>query len=136
MNGSIIVAIVFGLAMGTLLLVMGHILTGLFILGLTVFVILFMLAVDTSARLLVASIAAVVCSGALGYFAARSEITGKAVDYRFHARFVVAHPVTRDASPDTFRQATNYKWALSIVCASIGAGCFMFRRRLDSSDLF
>jgi ABC-type Fe3+-siderophore transport system permease subunit len=136
MNGTFIIAMVFGISMGVLYLIAGSFLPAFFMFGLVAFLMALRHASDPSARLLLGSIAAAICSGGFIFYAARSEITGKAVDYHTYGRVIVGSPVTREESPQKFREATNYKWGLGIVCVSIGAGCFMFRRKLDSPDLF
>ncbi len=136
MKGSFLVAMWFGLVAGVLFLIGGRFLPGFFVLGLVVLLTSLRFASDRSTRLLIGSIAAVICGGVLLFYAVRSEITGRAVDYHAYGRVVVGRPVTRREFPEKFREATNYKWALGIVCVSIGSGGFMFRRNLDRSDLF
>ncbi len=69
MNGSFIVAmvfgvVVFGVVVGALDLIGGRFLPGFFMLGLVVLLMSLRFAPDTSARLLIGSIATVICSGA------------------------------------------------------------------------
>ena len=128
------VAIGFGLVAGTLLLVQGHTLTGLFVLGLTAFITALIFSPDASARFLIGTIAALICSAGFAFFAAESEMTGKAVYYRSYGRVFVGDPVTRQDSPAQFRRATNYKWTLCILCAGVAFATFSCRRRLESSD--
>ena len=85
---------------------------------------------------LAASIAATICSAALIVSAARSEITGTAV---YHHNFLMRHgwrteAVMRPEQPEMFREATNVRWVLSIVCAAVGVGCFVFYRKTEYLD--
>jgi hypothetical protein len=132
--GPIIVAVLFGIVMGALFLMTGKILSGLFIWSLVALVIAHALSPDVSMSLLIATIAAVVYSGAFVYFAASSEITGKAIYYHSYGRVIVGEPVTRESSPVKFREATNYKWAASVVCLGIGTVTFLSHRKSDSAD--
>ena len=82
---------------------------------------------------LAVSVAATICSGALILSAARSEITGTAV---YHHHFLMrrgwrTEPVTRQEKPDMFQEATNVRWALSIVCAALGIGSFPIYRKTE-----
>lgn len=63
MRGSFIVAMVFGVVVGVLYLIGGHFLPGFSMLGLIVLLMSLRFASDTSARLLIGSIAAVICRG-------------------------------------------------------------------------
>lgn len=128
--GPIIVAVIFGTVLGAVFLMTDKILSGLFIWSLVVLVVAHALSPNVSTSLLIVTIAAVIYSGAFAYFAASSEMTGKAVHYHAHGRVVVGVPVSREDSPAKFREATNYKWASSIVCASIGIVTFIFHRKL------
>jgi hypothetical protein len=132
--GPIVVAVVFGIAIGALFLMTGKMLSGLFIWSLVAIVVALTLSPDTSTRFLIATITAVIYGGTFAYFAESSEISGKAVYYHSYGRVVVGQPVTREESPAKFREATNYKWASSIVCLGIGTVTFMFRRKSDFLD--
>lgn len=132
--GTLAVAIMFGMVYGVVSLTMGRILMGIFMLGLTVFTIALVVAPDSSAKLLVGTSAAVICSGALAYFAVSSEITGEATYYRTQGRRFIAEPVTRSAAPSRFRRANNFKWGLSLLCAGAATATFMSCRKLDDSD--
>ena len=84
-------------------------------------------------RALVLSVFATTCSVALVFSAARSEITGRAV---YHHRFLSrsgwrTEAVSRQEKPEMFREATNVRWALSIVCAGVGIGSFVFYRKTE-----
>ena len=88
-------------------------------------------------RVLVVSVAAMTCAAALFFFAARSEITGRAV---YHNNFLMRYswrtePVTRQDKPQMFRAATNARWALGIVCAAVGIGSFVFYRKTEYEDV-
>lgn len=136
MNGRFIVAIVFGIVMSGVLLCQGRILSGCWLLGLSVFILAIRIARGMSSRLLTTTIAAAVCCCCIGYSATRSEITGKAVYYYSSGRSVYGEPVVRVNSPEKFREATNLKWGLALVMAGIGAAVFTGYRKLNSSDLF
>lgn len=135
MNGAFILAMVLGIILGVVRLMTGHLLSGLFMLGIVTLLMSLRSTSDRSARLVIMMVAAVIGSGAFGFYAARSEITGKAIYYELRPRRAIGHPVTREESPKRFREATNYKWALSIFCVGVGVGCF-YRLKLESSDPF
>jgi hypothetical protein len=87
-------------------------------------------------RTLVVSVAATICTAALVFSAAHSEITGRAV---YHHNFLMRHgwrtePVTRQEKPEMFREATNVRWTLSIVCAVVSIGSFVFYRKTEYED--
>jgi len=87
-------------------------------------------------RALVVSVAATICTAALVFSATRSEITGRAV---YHHSFLMRHgwrtePVIRQEQPEMFREATNVRWALSIVCAAVSIGSFLFYRMTEYED--
>ena len=100
--------------------------------------LLMAIQVDWISRALAVSFVAAICTVALLFSAARSEITGRAV---YHHNFLMRHrwrtePVTRQDRPDMFREATNVRWALSILCAATSLGSFVFYRKTeyDNSD--
>ena len=128
------IAIGFGIVMGILFIVRGEIGPGLWMFGFTIFIAAVIFAPSASTRFLFTSIAALACSGALAYSAVRSEITGKTVEYHSYGRVLVAHLITRQDSPEKFRQCTNWRWALSIGFLGVSAITFRYYRRLDSSD--
>src|SRR5829696_4369972 len=87
-------------------------------------------------RALVVCFVAAICTAALVFSAARSEITGRAV---YHHRFLMKHgwrtePVKRQEKPDMFREATNVRWALSILCVTASIGSFVFYRKTEYID--
>ena len=126
------IAAVFVFAVG--LLLVGKIATGIAVLGFGALSMALALSGDASTRFLIIAIGAIICSSVLAYHAASNEITGQAVYYRGWRSG--QEPVTREECPAKFREATNLKWALSIFCAGIGTITFMFRRRLEDSDVF
>ena len=96
---------------------------------------LFAMVIQTGwiSRALVVSLAATICTAALAFSAGRSEITGRAV---YHHNFLMRHgwrtePVTRQEKPEMFREATNVRWTLSIVCAAVSIGSFVFYRKTE-----
>jgi len=87
-------------------------------------------------RALVVSAAATICAAALVFSAGRSEITGRAV---YHHNFLMRHGwrtelVTRQEKSEMFREATNARWALSILCAAASIGSFVFYRKTEYED--
>ncbi|HEV2246164.1 MAG TPA: hypothetical protein VGW37_05880 [Terriglobia bacterium] len=87
-------------------------------------------------RALVISFVATICTLFLAFSAMRSEITGRAT---YHHNFLMRHgwrteSVTRQEKPEMFREATNVRWALSIVCAAVGVGSFIFYRKTEYLD--
>jgi hypothetical protein len=85
-----------------------------------------------SGKALFAAIGALLLSGVLGYQAAYNEATGTATYHRGFGRGSRSEQVTREASPDKFREATNFLWAGSIICVLGGAIAFGFSRKLDN----
>jgi hypothetical protein len=84
-------------------------------------------------RALAVAFVAAICTVALLFSAAHSEITGRAV---YHHNFLMRHgwrtePVTRQEKPAMFRKATNVGWALSILCAATSIGSFVFYRKTE-----
>ena len=75
------------------------------------------------------SVGALILSGVLGYRAASNEITGTATCYP--SGWKPAERVIRENSPAKFREATNFLWAGSIVCAVAGIVIFRLSRKLD-----
>ena len=87
-------------------------------------------------RVLMTSIAAMICAIALLFSAARSETTGKAI---YHHRFLLrgggrSEAITRQEKPEMFREATNARWALSIFLVAVSIGSFMFYRKAEYDD--
>ena len=100
-------------------------------------ILVMMMQAGWLSRALVASVVASICSVALIFSAARSEITGVAI---YHHNFLSRHgwrteAVTRQERPEMFREATNVRWALSMVCALVGFGSFMFYRKTEYEDV-
>ena len=134
--GQLVVGVLFGVVCGGVWLIKGRILGGLWIWSLVALFLGYALARSFSARLLVVTIVAVIYGGALAYFAAASEISGKGIYYHdMFSRLPRAEPVTRESSPVKFRTATNYKWAGSAVCFGIAAVTFWGRRRAGAVEL-
>jgi hypothetical protein len=132
--GPYIVGALFGIVSGALFLMMGRILAGLSLWSLVALFLAYALPRRLSTRLLGVTIAAVIYSCAFAYFAASSEITGKAVYYhQLFSRGPRGEPVTRESSPVKFREATDYKWAASVACLGIGTAAFLSRRKSDNS---
>jgi hypothetical protein len=133
--GPFIVGVLFGIVSGALFLKNGRVLAGLSIWSLVVLFIGYALPRRLSARLVVVTIAAVIYGGVFAYFAAASEISGKAVYYHdVLSRELEAEPVTRESSPVKFREATNSKWVASVVCLGIGTVTFLRRRTSGAGD--
>lgn len=124
----------FGVAYGVISLIVGRTLTGIFMLGLTTFTIALVVAPDASGRLLVGTIATAICAGVLALFALFSEISGEATEFYMYGRRFKAEPVTRGDAPSRFRQANNFKWGLSLLCAGAATVTFTCRRKLNDSD--
>ena len=107
--------------------------TGVFVL--TLGLLAMMIQAGWISKALAVSIAATICTSALFFSAARSEITGSAV---YHHNFLTRHgwreQVTRQEKPEMFREATNVRWALSIVCAAVSVGSFMVYRKTEYED--
>jgi hypothetical protein len=132
--GILAVAVGFGFVYGVVLWIQKNFSMALYVWGLAVFVISITLAREMSTRLLIVTIAAFVCSGALVYSAAVSERTGTAVYYESLGKPPVTYPVKREDDPKKFREATNLRWVTSIFFAGIGAVTFLFHRRFVSAD--
>jgi hypothetical protein len=132
--GPYIIGVLFGIVTGSLFLMTGRILAGLSMWSLVALFLAYALPRRLSTRLLGVTIAAIIYSGAFAYFAASSEISGKAVYYhQLFSRGPRGEPVTRESSPVKFREATDYKWAASVVCLGIGAVAFLSRRKSDNT---
>jgi hypothetical protein len=107
---------------------------GVFVLVLGVFTIMTQAGFISSA--LAVAVAAIICTAALVFSAARSEITGRTV---YHHNFLMRHGwrtelVTRQEKPAMFREATNIRWALSMVCGIVSSGSFVFYRKTEYED--
>ena len=112
--------------------------TGAAVLGVGLLVLALSLWGGSISRALLLSVAALIYCGALVYSATRSEITGEAV---YHHNFLMRHGwrterVTRGDSPAEFREATDARWALSIFCALVSVGAFVFYRKAENLDDF
>ena len=88
-------------------------------------------------RALQTSVLAAICTAALFVSAARSEITGRTV---YHHKFLNRHgwrteTVTRQEKPEMFREATNIRWVLSILCGVVSISSFVFYRKTEYDDL-
>ena len=88
-------------------------------------------------RALVTSVLAAICTAALAFSAARSEISGTTI---YHHNFLNRHrwrteTVTRQEKPEMFREAANIRWALSILCAAVSIGSFVFYRKTEYDDV-
>ena len=88
-------------------------------------------------RALVTSVLAAICTAAFVFSAARSEITGRAV---YHHKFLSRHgwrteSVTRQEKPQMFREATDIRWALSFVCATVSVCSFLSYRKTEYEDV-
>jgi len=87
-------------------------------------------------RALATSVLAAICTTALVFSAARSEISGTTV---YHHKFLNRHgwrteTVTRQEKSEMFREATNIRWALSIVCAAVSIGSFVLYRKTEYDE--
>jgi len=107
---------------------------GAFVLAFGVFAM--MIQAGWISRALVVAVAAAICTAALVFSAARSEITGRAT---YHHNFLKRYGrrtelVTRQEKPEMFREATNVRWALSIVCGAVSIGSFVFYRKTEYED--
>lgn len=108
------------------------------VLGMAFSILVMTIQAGWVSRALVTSVGAAICTGVLFFSAARSEITGKAV---YHHKLLSRHGwrtelVTRQEKPEMFRAATNVRWALSIVCAVVSIGSFVFCRKTEYEDVF
>ncbi len=76
--------------------------------------------------------------GLNAYRAASNEVTGKAVYSIGTRRTGRSEHVTRESSPDKFRQATNFIWVSSVFWLMVSIGAFLFYRKIDDdvSDPF
>jgi hypothetical protein len=133
--GPYIVGVLFGIVSGALFLMNGRILAGLSLWSLVALFLAYALPRRLSTRLLGVTIAAVIYSGAFAYFAASSEITGKAVYYHhLFSRGPQGEPVTRESAPVKFREATDYKWVASVACLAVGTAAFFSRRKSGGAE--
>ena len=103
--------------------------TGVFALALGAFVTGIALTPTQAGKCLVIAIEAMICSGILAYHAASNECTGHAVYHEGWARGARSEPVTRDASPVKFRQATNFLWGVGGLCLGVSIISFTFYRK-------
>jgi hypothetical protein len=105
---------------------------GVFVLGLGAFVMGITLSPTQAGKCLIAAIGTVICSGILAWHAASNEWTGQAI-YQdgLGRRGARSEPVTRDASPVKFRQATNLLWGASGFCLGVSIIGFTFYRKVD-----
>jgi hypothetical protein len=72
-----------------------------------------------------------ICSGILAYHAASNEWTGQAVYHEGWGRGAISEPVTRDASPVKFRQATNFLWGVGGLFLGVSVISFTFYRKAN-----
>ena len=125
-------AFVFGVG----LLIVGRTLAGIGVLGMSVYFMGMALSSERSTKAILTAVVAVIWSGIFAYQATTNEITGQAVYWHGLGIGSRKEPVTREMSPAKFREATNLKWALSIVCVSVGVGAFLFYRKSGDADDF
>ena len=76
----------------------------------------------------------IICGGIALYYAVSGEITGKtfALDTRDQGTLFI--PVSREESPQTFRRADHFLWAISILSFGIGIGGIWFYRGLKDNE--
>jgi hypothetical protein len=111
--------------------------TGAFVLVFGLAVLAFSIFGNRISQPLFFSVVAAICSAYLVYSAARSEITGKTV---YHHNFLGRtrsrkEPVTRDAAPTMFREATNVRWGLGAACALASIAAFVYYRKTEYLDI-
>jgi hypothetical protein len=88
--------------------------------------------VDARRGFLLLSVGAAASGALAAYFALSSEISGTAtVSVPRGSRSARIETVTRQDSPAQFRRATNFRWAVSLGCFSVGALVFTLYRKLD-----
>jgi hypothetical protein len=122
--------------LGVGLLIVGKTLAGIGVLGMSVYFLGMALSSERSTKAFLTTVVAIIWSGVLAYQATTNEITGQAMYWHGLGISSSREPVTREGSPAKFRVATNLKWALSIVCASVGVGAFVFYRKSEDADDF
>ena len=125
--GVIAAVLVFGIG----LLAVGKTWAGVGVLVLGTLAMAIALSPSASGKALFAAIGALVLSGVLGYQAASNEVSGTATYHHGFGRGSRSEEVTREASPVKFREATNFLWAGSILCALGGAIGLGLSRKLD-----
>jgi hypothetical protein len=104
---------------------------GVFTLAVGVFAMGIILSPTQAGKCLVIAIGAIICSGILAYYAASNEWTGRAVYHEGWGRGARSEPVTRDASPVKFRQATNFLWGVGGLCLGVSIIVFTLYRKVD-----
>ena len=119
---------------GIALLAVGKTGAGVAALALGGFVLAIALASSLSRKLLFASFGALFLGGFLGYEALSNEMAGTAEYSRWLDRRSKTELVTREASPEKFREATNYLWGGSLLGVVVAAAAFRFSRRSEDAD--
>jgi hypothetical protein len=104
---------------------------GAIALGLGTFAMGIALSPTQAGKYLVTAIGAMICSGILAYHAALNEWTGNAVYHVGWGRGAISEPVTRDASPVKFSQATNFLWGVSGFVLGVCIISFTLYRKAD-----
>lgn len=121
---GIAAVIVFGIG----LMLVGKIWTGLGVLCIGALSMAFALS-PTATKVFFLAVGALIASGFFAYYAASSEITGKATCHRTRHSVVT---VTREDSAAKFREVTNFKWMASGFWLAVCVVGFAFYRKLDN----
>ena len=125
--GGIAAVLVFGIG----LLAIGKIWVGVGVLAIGALVMAIALSPTAAGKALFVAIGALALCGVLAYNAASNEITGQATYHHGLGRGSRSEPVTREASPAKFREATNLLWGWSILSLLAGAVAFTLSRKFD-----
>ena len=92
------------------------------------------LAPTFAGRLLIGSLALALLSGTFAYHGAACELTGRANYHHGFGKGSWIEPVTCQATPVKFREATNMSWEAGLFFALASAGSFWFSRKIDYAD--
>jgi len=132
--GGFAAVLVFGIG----LLAIGKTWAGIGVLIFGVLAMAIALSSSGSSKALFVSVGAIILGGVLAYDAVSNELTGTAIyhESKPFRKGWTSEPVTRKDWPGKFRTATNYLWAGTIICLTVGVVAFSFARKLDYADEF
>ena len=115
---------------------LGRIVEGISILAFAVLWLALALSPEWSTRALIIGIAAFIGSGLFAWKAIANERTGTAVYTLGFGRGATHEQVTRESSPEKFREATDLIWGFSVISAAVGVAAVLFYKKSESSEIF
>ena len=88
--------------------------------------------IDARRGFLLMAVVAAIVAGVVAYQAASNEITGQAIYSKLTGpRTSVPVLVTRQSDPSKFREVTNFRWGMSLLCLGVAVVAFRLYRKLD-----